>query len=125
MFKVVDEVENKTSVEVALLPYARVHRYGHPASMAFYILHEGLVGVSGVHGLQETTYADAVSSGPKSFENVTGGWLGITDKYWAAALIPDQKEPYRVMYSGRESARRDRARRVPGRLFARRDCHSA
>ena len=100
MFKVVDEVENKTSADVSLLPYARVHRYGQPKSMAFYILHEGLIGVSGVQGLQEITYADAASSGaPKTIENATGGWLGITDKYWAAALIPDQKEPYRAMYS--------------------------
>jgi YidC/Oxa1 family membrane protein insertase len=100
MFKVVDEVENKTSADVTLIPYARVHRYGEPPSMAFYILHEGLIGVSGAEGLQEITYPDAVSNGrPLTFENVTGGWLGITDKYWAAALIPDQKEPYRAMYS--------------------------
>ena len=25
---------------------------------------------------------------------MTGGWIGITDKYWAAALIPDQKAAY-------------------------------
>ena len=100
MFKVVDEVENKTTADVSLLPYARVHRYGQPKSMAFYILHEGLIGVSGVEGLQEVTYHDAVKTGvPKTIENATGGWLGITDKYWAAALIPDQKEPYRAMYS--------------------------
>ena len=72
MFKVVDEVENKTSEEVTLLPYARVHRSGHPASQPFYLLHEGLIGVSGEHGLQEITYADAIKSGvPKTIENVT------------------------------------------------------
>ena len=100
MFKVVDEVENKTTSDVALLPYARVYRYGIPKTTAYYILHEGLIGVSGSHGLQEFTYADALTHGsPTTHENVTGGWLGITDKYWAAALIPDQKEPYRAMYS--------------------------
>ena len=101
MFKVVDEVENKTSADVALMPYARVFRYGHPKSTAFYILHEGLIGVSGANGLQEVTYADAANS-PKTFENVTGGWLGITDKYWAATLVPDQKEPYRAKYSAKK-----------------------
>ena len=100
MFKVVDEVENKTTADVALLPYARVYRYGHPKTQSFYILHEGLVGVAGDQGLQELTYADAVSAGaPKTYENITGGWLGITDKYFAAALIPDQKEPFRGMMS--------------------------
>jgi YidC/Oxa1 family membrane protein insertase len=39
------------------------------------------------------------SATPHTFENITGGWFGITDKYWAAALIPDQKEPYRGMMS--------------------------
>ncbi len=100
MFKVVDEVENKTEAEVSLLPYARIHRYGTPKTTAFYILHEGLIGVAGDQGLQEVTYADAVKAGaPKSFENVTGGWFGITDKYWAAALVPDQKEPFNAKMS--------------------------
>ena len=100
MFKIKDEIENKTQAEVTLLPYARVHRSGHPPSQAFYVLHEGLVGVSGDHGLQEFTFADSLKSGvPTTFDNVTGGWLGITDKYWATALVPDQREPYRAMYS--------------------------
>jgi YidC/Oxa1 family membrane protein insertase len=100
MFKVVDEVENKTAADVSLLPYARVHRVGTPKTQAFYILHEGLIGVSGAEGLQELTYANAVKEVlPKKLENVTGGWLGITDKYWAATLIPDQKEPYRATFA--------------------------
>ncbi|MGL4397387.1 MAG: membrane protein insertase YidC, partial [Hyphomicrobium sp.] len=45
MFKVVDEVENRTAAEVSLLPYARIHRYGMPQTSAVYILHEGLIGV--------------------------------------------------------------------------------
>ncbi|AGK59866.1 YidC/Oxa1 family membrane protein insertase [Hyphomicrobium denitrificans 1NES1] len=100
MFKIIDEIENKTQSEVTLLPYARVHRSGHPPSQVFSVLHEGLVGVSGEHGLQEFKFADALKSGvPTTFDNVTGGWLGITDKYWATALVPDQHEPYRAMYS--------------------------
>ena len=100
MFGVVDEIENRTAAEVALMPFALIYRYGIPKSQAFYILHEGLIGVSGKEGLQETTYADAAKSvTPKVLENVTGGWLGVTDKYWAAALVPDQKEPYRVRFS--------------------------
>jgi YidC/Oxa1 family membrane protein insertase len=111
MFKVVDEIENKTGSEISLLPYARVHRSGHPPSQVFSVLHEGLVGVSGDHGLQEFRYADAVKSGvPTTFENVVGGWLGITDKYWATALVPDQTAAYRAMYSAlpaRDPAGRD------------------
>jgi YidC/Oxa1 family membrane protein insertase len=105
MFKVVDEVENKTNAEVSLLPYARVHRVGAPKTQPYYILHEGLIGVSGTEGLQEVTYADAIKSkAKKEFTNVTGGWLGITDKYWAATLVPDQKEPYNAKFSASPAA---------------------
>ncbi|MEQ1671896.1 MAG: membrane protein insertase YidC, partial [Hyphomicrobium sp.] len=112
MFKVVDEVENRTTADVALLPYARVHRVGTPKTTAYYILHEGLIGVSGSEGLQEVTYADAIKAkSKKEFKNVSGGWLGITDKYWAATLIPDQKEPYNATYSASAAA-------TPGELEA-------
>ena len=30
----------------------------------------------------------------QTWDKVTTGWLGITDKYWATALIPDQATPY-------------------------------
>ncbi len=63
MFKVVDEVENRSGAEVALLPYGRVHRSGHPKLQGYYILHEGLIGMVGEDGLQEITYADALKSG--------------------------------------------------------------
>ena len=45
--------------------------------------------------MQETTYANAISEA-KTNDGVAytatspGGWAGITDKYWLAALIPDQ-----------------------------------
>jgi YidC/Oxa1 family membrane protein insertase len=102
MFSVTDSVDNASGAEVKLYPYARVHRYGTPMIQGFYILHEGLIGVAGEQGLQEITYADALKPDKqKSFAEVKGGWLGITDKYWAAALIPDQTVPYRANYSGR------------------------
>lgn len=100
VFKVLDEVENQTATEVSLMPYARVMRVGIPKSTAYYILHEGLIGVLGKDGLQELTYADAIKAkSKKEFQNVSGGWLGITDKYWAATLIPDQKEPFNAAFS--------------------------
>jgi YidC/Oxa1 family membrane protein insertase len=38
--------------------------------------------------LQEETYSDVEKKKTINFTS-TGGWLGITDKYWAATLIPD------------------------------------
>jgi YidC/Oxa1 family membrane protein insertase len=34
----------------------------------------------------------------------TGGWLGITDKYWLAAVIPDRNAPVTGRYSARPGA---------------------
>lgn len=89
MFTVKDEVENTGASPVTLYPYALVSRHGVPPSTSFYILHEGLIGVFGEHGLQEVTYAKMADKPPLAF-NAKGGWLGITDKYWAATVIPDQ-----------------------------------
>ena len=50
-------------------------------------------------------YADLLKEGGTKTFKQTGGWLGITDKYWAAALIPDQKTPYDAKFSGTKGAR--------------------
>ena len=95
MFTVSDEVENKSGAEIRLYSYARVFREGTPKIEGFYIQHEGLIGVLGEKGLQEHGYAAiAKDGGSLRFEKITGGWLGFTDKYWAATLIPNQKTPY-------------------------------
>ncbi len=101
MFSVKDDVENKGANPVSLLPYGLVTRFGKPATLGFYVLHEGMIGVLGEQGLQEYTY-DAVEKEPllnsatrgKVWKDQIGGFIGITDKYWATALIPDQTRKY-------------------------------
>ena len=95
MISVKQEVVNKSANPVTLFPYALVSRHGTPKTLGYYLLHEGLVGVLGDKGLQEMTYKkmedlkpDAQGNRQETFD-VTNGWLGITDKYWAAALVPD------------------------------------
>ena len=39
--------------------------------------------------LEEWKYSHVAEEGKVEFDS-TGGWLGITDKYWMAALIPAQ-----------------------------------
>jgi YidC/Oxa1 family membrane protein insertase len=83
-----DEVANRGSSAATLYPYARISRHGTPPTLGYYILHEGLIGVFGDKGEQTATYKDIESKKTETFD-VTNAWLGITDKYWAAALIPD------------------------------------
>jgi YidC/Oxa1 family membrane protein insertase len=90
MFSVEDTVENASGSDVTLHPYALVSRHGMPAVENFLVLHEGLIGVLGEKGLQEIDYDDLDEDSRTMTYSSTGGWLGMTDKYWAVALIPDQ-----------------------------------
>ncbi len=96
MFTVKQSVENKSSKPVTLYPYARIWRGQQPKIQGFFILHEGFVGVLGEESLQEVDYDDAIEKKTLTYKQTKGGWLGITDKYWAAVLIPDQN----VIYDG-------------------------
>jgi YidC/Oxa1 family membrane protein insertase len=89
LFNVEDQVTNKTDQPVQLYPYALISRHGTPETLGYYILHEGLIGVLD-DKLQEKTYKDIEDKKLIEFPS-TKGWLGITDKYWAAALLPDPK----------------------------------
>ena len=88
LFTIKDEVSNTGNTPVTLYPYALISRGGTPPVSGYSILHEGFIGYLGDQGLQELTYKK-VEEQAVPFSNVTNAWLGITDKYWAAALLPD------------------------------------
>jgi len=92
MFTVTQRVVNQGAQPVTLFPYGRIVRAGTPTTAGFYILHEGLIGV--LNGtLREVDYDDLPEQeGGRIREGSTGGWLGITDKYWLVALAPDQQQ---------------------------------
>ena len=96
LFTIEQTVKNTTSAPVTLYPYAQVTRRGRPNVEDFYFLHEGLVGVLD-DKLQEIDYGD-LQDAPAQKTDTTGGWLGITDKYWAVALIPDQKRKVQARF---------------------------
>ncbi len=98
LFTVVDQVINKGTGAVALYPYALISRHGMPETSGYYILHEGLIGVMGDQGLQEVTYKTIDEKKTLNFK-VTNAWLGITDKYWAATLLPDPKASVQARFS--------------------------
>ena len=59
---------------------------------------KGLIGVLGDSGLQEYTYKNIAEKKVVNFD-VTNGWLGITDKYWAATLLPDTTARLKARFS--------------------------
>jgi YidC/Oxa1 family membrane protein insertase len=98
LFIVKDEVSNVGSTPATLYPYALISRHGTPEVSGYYILHEGLIGYLGDQGLQEYPYKKIDDAKQVSF-NVTNGWLGITDKYWASALLPDTTAKLNARFS--------------------------
>jgi YidC/Oxa1 family membrane protein insertase len=100
LFTVTDKVENAGSAPVTLYPYALVKRHGRPQVQGTYVLHEGLLGYLGDDGLQEIKYKDIEGKDAQSFK-VNSGWLGMTDKYWASAIVPPQNEAISARFSSR------------------------
>jgi YidC/Oxa1 family membrane protein insertase len=98
VFTIKDEVTNKGASPISLFPYALISRHGTPQTAGYYILHEGLIGVLGESGLQEYTYKNIAEKKAVNFD-VTNGWLGITDKYWAAVLLPDTTARLKARFS--------------------------
>ena len=98
MFTVVDRIENNGDAPVNLSAFARLTRINEPDTLGFFILHEGPIGILDGQ-LKEIDYDDlSDESQPTTFET-TGGWLGKTDKYWLAVVIPDQAVPVNASFS--------------------------
>ncbi len=100
MFTIRNVVENKTEQPVTLFPYALTSRVGKPKTEGYIVLHEGFLGVVGDSRVQEYTY-DHVEKEPKQTRQFkgTGGWVGITDKYWATAVIPEQNVTFEARFA--------------------------
>jgi YidC/Oxa1 family membrane protein insertase len=119
MFTVKQEVENTGPTPVTLRPYGRILRVGTPAVGISQILQEGPIGVFGntpqneKYLLTDKQYHDL----PEDYEDAeylngrlrapdgchlsyqfdsTGGWMGINDKYWLVALVPDHAQSIRA-----------------------------
>ncbi len=111
MFTVTDTVANFSAQPVTLAPWGRVERQGVPDDLGRnQILHEGAIGTFGDgdgYTTEQLKYGGWFKKPVQEHES-TGGWLGITDKYWMSALIPPQDErieaAFRVSGEQREAA---------------------
>ncbi|SJM51962.1 Inner membrane protein translocase component YidC, long form [Brevundimonas diminuta 3F5N] len=106
MFTVKDTVANLGTQAIAIAPYGRVERQGVPVDLGKQmILHEGAIGTFGdgdSYSTEQVKYKDWAKK-PRIENQSTGGWLGITDKYWLAALIPTQDETIEGRFSVRDA----------------------
>ncbi|MFQ8431314.1 membrane protein insertase YidC [Amaricoccus sp. W119] len=103
MFSITQTVQNNTGAEVRLAPYGIIARHGTPPDlMNFYILHEGVIGAHDGE-LTELDYdnvmempTDAAEGGAalQKVDVQNNGWIGFTDHYWMATLIPPPGQPF-------------------------------
>jgi len=111
LFKITQSIKNNSNKSFQFYPYAQITRGGKPEGMQIYILHEGFLGVFGEE-LVEEDYDDIEKE--KFTINSSKGWLGITDKYWLTAIVPEKgkefkaefvakKEKYRANYIIKEA----------------------
>ncbi|MEL6967046.1 MAG: membrane protein insertase YidC [Pseudomonadota bacterium] len=97
LFTVTDTVKNTGTGDRVLRPYGRLPRYGEPKTEGIFVLHEGLIGSVAENEVDEIDYSSIKDDKRIRKEPSTSGWMGITDKYWAAALIPGS--PFITNYS--------------------------
>ena len=93
MFTVSDTVVNRGAAPVRLASYGSVQRQGFPPGfLNNQILHEGAIGVL-AERLEMIKFNKWRERDVPLRRNSEGGWIGVTDKYWLAALIPNQETP--------------------------------
>ncbi len=94
VFTVKQAVRNEGATDARVTPYGLVVQRGIPEGAGkFQILHEGPLAVVDKQ-LLERKYKNAVKKTDEAAG--TGGWVGITNKYWLAAAAPPQDAPFKV-----------------------------
>ena len=96
MFRVQQDVENNSSKDVTLYPYALINRKIENVDLPTSVVHEGMIGVVD-NNLKEIKYKD-LKKDSKSFKT-TNGWAGFSDRYWFAAFILNDNNKHTVKYS--------------------------
>ena len=96
LFNITQEIQNNSSQSIDLYPYAQITRNKVPDDIQnFYISHEGFIGVFDEE-LKEDDYDDIKEK--KIVREANDGWLGITDKYWIAAIVPEKGENFKSTF---------------------------
>lgn len=89
MFTITNSVENNAGKPIFIAFEGGLNRF-NPSAEAVTSVHQGFVGV--LDGkLHEEKYSSIESKKDQTFDT-TGGWMGLTDKYWLAAFAFNPKE---------------------------------
>ena len=98
LFTITQGIKNNSNKSFQFYPYAQITRKGKPEGRQIYILHEGFLGVFGEE-LKEKDYSDIEKE--KFTINANKGWLGITDKYWLTAIVPEKGKNFKAEFNSK------------------------
>ncbi|MEM6940629.1 MAG: membrane protein insertase YidC [Pseudomonadota bacterium] len=102
MFSLTQTVRNNGEESITLAPYGMVVQHTLPDDLEnFFILHEGAVAIADEE-LIETDWDDIADAevnarwGRQAIvnEGVSEGWIGFTDHFWQAILIPEAGQTF-------------------------------
>ena len=99
LFKITQNIKNNSNKSFQFFPYAQITRNYKPEVTPIYILHEGFLGVFGDE-LKEMDYEDVEKE--KFITNNSKGWLGITDKYWLTAIVPEKGKNFKSEFLSKD-----------------------
>jgi len=95
LFTIEQSVENTRETAIRVQPYGIVARHGEPDTIGFFILHEGVVGISDgelieiqYDDMPDFDFVDREAARAEVRNVAANGWLGFTDKNWMTNLIP-------------------------------------
>ncbi|GAB5457141.1 MAG: membrane protein insertase YidC [Henriciella sp.] len=121
LFTFTDSITNNSTEARALAPLGRIRRHGEwkqfleatdpGSSKKTGLVHQGLVGVLDDR-LKLRNYKNLAKgktikgkgesdARPGTFPSPAGGWIGFTDMYWMAALVPEQDRAFDARFDQR------------------------
>jgi len=98
LFKITQSIKNNSNKSFQFFPYAQITRNYKPEVTPIYILHEGFLGVF-EEELKEMDYSDVDDK--KFTISSSKGWIGITDKYWLTAIVPEKGKNFKSEFLSR------------------------
>ncbi len=98
LFTIKQITENNSGSPISAQYYGLVNRiYNQKEDKDNSRAHKGMIGAID-NRLQEYSYSDLKDSKKEHFAKGDLEWLGITDKYWLTAFIPDKSHKYSANY---------------------------
>ena len=100
LFKITQSIKNNSNKSFQFFSYSQITRNYKPEVTPIYILHEGFIGVFGEE-LKEKDYKDIEKE--KLTITESKGWIGITDKYWLTAIVPEKGKKFKSEFLSRNN----------------------